>query len=124
MEKKPQVLLIEDNSQNAYLTRFLLEQGGMEVEHRTNGAEGLVSARARAFDIILLDIQLPELDGYQVLKQLRSDPALATLPIVALSSYAMPADKHRALGLGFTAYIEKPIAPLKFAGQIRSYLKE
>lgn len=115
--------MIEDNAQNAYLAKFLLEQDGFEVVHAATGTEGLELARQSPFDAILLDIQLPEIDGYEIARTLRLDPAFASVPIIALSSYAMLAEKQKAFAIGCNGYLEKPIAPLKFAGQIRAHLR-
>lgn len=116
------VLLVEDNDQNAYLVRFLLEKEAMEVKRAHTGPEGLAAAAAEKPDIVLLDIQLPGLDGYEVAAKLRQNPALSGVPIVALTSFAMPAEREKALSVGCTGYIEKPISALKLVAQVRSYL--
>jgi len=119
---RPRILLIEDNLNNRYLARYLLERAGFEVESAGNGAEGLARARAARFDLVVLDIQMPEMDGYETAVALRSDPASSTVPIVGVSSFAMAGDRQKALSLGFAGYIEKPIDPTTFAEQIRGYL--
>jgi two-component system cell cycle response regulator DivK len=116
------ILIIEDNETNRYLARFLLEKAGFEVQTAVNGVQGLVMARAERFDMVVLDIQMPEMDGYETAVALRSDPASAGVPIVGVSSFALPGDRDKALRLGFAHYIEKPIDPSTFADEIRRFL--
>ncbi len=116
------VLVIEDNEQNLYLMRFLLEKHGFIVADARNGPDGIRSARELRPDLILLDIQLPLMDGYSVTRALRKHEALASVPIIAVTSYAMAGDRDRALGAGATDYIEKPINPDTFVRQIGRYL--
>lgn len=114
------VLVIEDNEQNLYLARFLLEARGHRVSEARSGLEGIAAARAAAPDMILLDIQLPGMDGYAVARILRADPTLDAVPIVAVTSYAMNGDRVRALASGCDGYIEKPINPDSFAAQVEA----
>jgi two-component system, cell cycle response regulator DivK len=116
------VLLIEDNEQNAYLAKFLLEQSGMMVTHVRTGADGLRVTREDPHRLILLDIQLPDMNGYDIATQLRQDRANDGIRIVALTSYAMPGERQKALDSGCNGYIEKPISPLKFVEQVKSFL--
>jgi CheY-like chemotaxis protein/nitrogen-specific signal transduction histidine kinase len=120
---KPKILLIEDNEQNRVLATFLLEDAGFEVVHAGSGDEGLGKARSASPDLILLDIQLPDVDGYELLTQLKEDPGLAKIPVVAVTSYAMAGERRKALDLGCAGYIEKPIDTAKFAKQVSAYLK-
>ena len=117
------VLLIEDNDQNRYLTTFLLEKSGYRVITAIDGLSGIEMAKAVLPGLILLDIQLPGLDGYQVARLLRQDGKLRDVPIIAVTSYAMPGDREAALASGCTGYIEKPIDPDTFVSQIRTYLR-
>lgn len=116
------ILVIEDNVQNLYLMRFLLEGHGFTVLTATDGREGIEMASRLRPDCILLDIQLPKLDGYTVAAALRADPALNAIPIIAVTSYAMPGDREKALACGATDYIEKPIDPARFVDQISKHL--
>jgi two-component system, cell cycle response regulator DivK len=116
------VLVIEDNEQNLYLMRFMLEKNGFIVHEARDGRAGIILASTLLPDIILLDIQLPEIDGYAVAAELRGNPTLRSTPIVAVTSYAMVGDRERALAAGATAYIEKPINPSTFVDQVRSSL--
>ncbi len=116
------VLYIEDNEQNFYLVNFILTGRGCEVQWAKDGREGIELAGSLEADLILLDIQLPVMDGYTVARTLRENPSLRAVPIVALTSYAMPGDREKALEAGCTGYIEKPINPATFAGQIEAFL--
>jgi two-component system, cell cycle response regulator DivK len=123
-EKLPasRILVIEDNEQNLYLTTFILEKHGYEVIPARDGSEGTRLAGQTEPDLILLDIQLPEMDGYAVAQALRSNPALDDVPIVAVTSYAMAGDRERILAAGCTGYIEKPINPDTFVAQVAAHL--
>lgn len=117
-----QILIIEDNEQNMYLMTFLLENNGYRVSQARTGKEGIRLAREMKPDAILLDIQLPELDGYGVARELRNNHALDQVPIIAVTSYAMVGDKERILAAGATGYIEKPINPSMFILQLQEHL--
>ena len=119
---KAKILYIEDNTQNFYLVSFILTAAGCEVVWAKDGPEGVEKAARGWADLILLDIQLPGMDGYAVARALRESPALARTPIVALTSYAMAGDREKALAAGCTSYIEKPIDPAKFAAQVEQHL--
>ncbi|HTH47568.1 MAG TPA: response regulator [Candidatus Limnocylindria bacterium] len=116
------VLIIEDNEQNLYLARFMLEQRGFRVEAASDGPAGISAALRLLPSLILLDIQLPGMDGHEVARQLRSHAGLLGVPIVAVTSYAMPGDRERILAAGCTAYMEKPIDPERFLPEIESLL--
>ena len=119
---KAKVLYIEDNTQNFYLVNFILTAAGFEVVWAKDGHEGVEKAALGWADLILLDIQLPGMDGYAVAQALRGNPALSSTPIVALTSYAMAGDREKALAAGCTGYIEKPIDPGSFAAQVERHL--
>lgn len=116
------VLVIEDNQQNMYLTTFMLERRGYQVLQAWDGQQGIETAQRAIPDLILLDIQLPEMDGYAVASALKADPRLAAVPIVAVTSYAMAGDRERILAAGCNGYIEKPINPETFLAQIEQFL--
>ena len=120
---KPKILIIEDNEQNLYLITFILEKHGYEVVQARDGREGIELVSRVQPALILLDIQLPVMDGYAVAEALRNNPALADVPIVAVTSYAMAGDRERVLAAGCTGYLEKPINPETFVEQVESYLK-
>jgi two-component system cell cycle response regulator DivK len=120
--KSHTVLVIEDNEQNLYLMRFLLEKHGFIVADATSGRLGLALAQQLNPDLILLDIQLPEMDGYAVAVELRKLDVQKTTPIIAVTSHAMVGDREKALASGATDYIEKPINPETFVAQLRKHL--
>ena len=111
-------LIVEDNDDNRYLLTLLLEIEGFDVVAASTGQSGIESARAAVPDIILLDIQMPEMDGYETAANLKNDPGLSSVPIVGVSSFAMPGDRDRAMRAGFAAYIEKPVDPDTFCQTI------
>jgi len=117
------ILVIEDNEQNLYLITFILETAGHDVVQARDGREGIGLAGRVALALILLDIQLPEMDGYAVAGELKRNPASADIPIVAVTSYAMVGDRERALAAGCVGYIEKPINPDTFVDQIEHFLQ-
>ncbi|MFA6240869.1 MAG: response regulator [Candidatus Hydrogenedentales bacterium] len=119
---KRTVLVIEDNEQNLYLVSFLLQSSGYAVVQARDGLEGLELANRSTPDLILLDIQLPGMDGHEVARSLRGNPALAAVPIVAVTSYAMAGDRELALAAGCTGYIEKPINPETFVMEVERHL--
>lgn len=121
---KNTVLVIEDNEQNLYLVRFLLEKNGFEVHEARDGRQGVALASELRPDLILLDIQLPMLDGYAVAAELRKNAVLQDTPIIAVTSFAMVGDREKALASGATDYIEKPINPSTFVDQIQKHLAE
>ncbi len=120
---RPKVLYIEDNDQNFYLVNFILSTHGYEVIRAREGFEGIEVANRCNADLILLDIQLPIVDGYTVARTLRTNPKLATTPIIALTSYAMVGDREKALEAGCNGYIEKPLNPDTFLQEIERYIK-
>jgi two-component system, cell cycle response regulator DivK len=116
------ILIIEDNEQNLYLETFILQKNGHEIIQARNGETGIALAAEIRPALILLDIQLPGMDGYTVAKELRKHPSLANIPIIAVTSYAMDGDRERILEAGCTDYIEKPINPDTFHAEIARYL--
>ena len=114
------ILYIEDNESNMYLVTFMLNARGHEVLQAWDGPEGIRLARSARPDLILLDIQLPGMDGYETARQLKALPD--RVPIVALTSYAMAGDKEKALAAGCDGYLEKPINPDTFITDIERFL--
>ena len=117
------LLIIEDNEQNFYMMRFLLEKNEFKVIGAGNGRDGIEKALHCNPRAILLDIQLPEMDGYAVAEELKKHRELAAVPIIAVTSYAMVGDREKILAAGATGYIEKPINPDTFVNEIASHLK-
>jgi CheY-like chemotaxis protein len=119
---KQTILLIEDNPQNRYLLTFLLEQRGYRILQAETGPEGMALAATARPDLILLDIQLPGMDGHAVAQALKNDPALRAIPIVAVTSYALVGDREKCLAAGAEGYIEKPIDPESFGAEVERFL--
>jgi two-component system cell cycle response regulator DivK len=119
---KPEILVIEDNEQNRYLVTFILEKHGYRVIQARDGREGIELAERVKPTLILLDIQLPGMDGYAVARELRSNPAFDKVPIVAVTSYAMVGDREQILAAGCNGYIEKPINPETFIDEVEQHL--
>jgi len=116
------ILIVEDNETNLYLVTFILEAHGYEAAQVRDGEEGIALAARIKPDLILLDIQLPGMDGYAVARELRRNPALESVPIVAVTSYAMAGDRESILAAGCEGYIEKPINPDTFIAEVQRYL--
>ena len=116
------ILVVEDNETNMYLIRFILRKSGYEVIEARSGEEGVELAIEEKPDLVIMDIQLPGIDGLEATKRIRNSEADEELPIVALTSYAMVGDKEKALKAGCTGYIEKPINPETFITEIEKYL--
>lgn len=119
---KASILYIEDNEQNLYLVTYLLKANGYDVLQARDGQEGIGAAARYRPDLVLLDIQLPSMDGLAVARALRGNPDLSNTPIVALTSHAMVGDREKALEAGCAGYIEKPINPDTFVTQLEQYL--
>jgi len=116
------ILLIEDNEQNRYLATFLLESRGYSVVAAEDGRRAIELATDLRPDLILLDIQLPAMDGYAVARELRRRESTRCAPIVAVTSYAMVGDREKALAAGCDGYLEKPIDPTTFATDVERFL--
>jgi len=116
------VLVVEDNPESLDLMVYLLEAFGHVALSARDGLEGIEAARLEHPDLILCDIQLPGADGVEVCHQLKKDPALRGIPLVATTSYAMVGDREKLLGEGFNGYMSKPITPQTFIDQMTPYL--
>lgn len=116
------VLIIEDNDNNMYMMRFIVDKLGHSVLEARDGAEGVALAREKKPDLILMDIQLPVMDGYAATRRIREDKDLAAVPIIAVTSYAMVGDREKALTAGCTDYVEKPIDPAAFIKVMEKYV--
>lgn len=116
------VLVIEDNENNMELITFILESHGYQVLRAVTGRDGYEQAVRERPDFIILDIQLPDIMGTEVLKMIRATPEGNTVPIIAMTSYAMSGDEHRLLKAGCSGYIEKPIDPQLVMNKIKRIL--
>ncbi len=114
------ILVIEDNPPSLELMKYLLKAFGYTVLHALDGQEGIELARRELLDLIICDIHLPRLDGYEVAKRLKGHPALCQIPLVAVTALAMVGDRDKILAAGFDGYIDKPIDPEKFIKHVQS----
>ncbi len=115
------ILVTEDDPQNLYLVKFLLESSGHEVLVATDGEEAVTVARTEKPDLVLMDMLLPRVDGYEATRMLKADPG-PDLIVVALTAYSMKGDREAILKAGCDGYISKPIDPESFVAQVESYL--
>jgi CheY-like chemotaxis protein len=116
------ILVVEDNGSNMYLISFILKKNGHEVLGARSGEEGVELAIKEKPNLVIMDIQLPGIDGLEATKRIRSSKINEKIPIIALTSYALVGDREKALKAGCTGYIEKPINPKTFIGEIEKYL--
>ena len=117
------ILIVEDNPRNLKLVRDLLEHAGYRTLEATTAEDGLTLTRAHRPDLVLMDVQLPGMDGVQALERLRADPATNGIPVVAVTAFAMKDDRARFVAAGFDGYLEKPISVREFPGQVAEMLK-
>ena len=115
---KPTILIIEDNEQNMYMLSYLLSNDNYKVIKAYNGIDGLKLAHENHPEIILIDIQLPDMDGYEICNKLRHNGLPKNTTIIAVTSYAMGGDKEKAIEAGADGYLEKPINPETFVSQM------
>jgi CheY-like chemotaxis protein len=120
---KSRILIVEDNPDNLELVRFLINQAGHQVLAATDGRKGLALARQQLPDLILLDLGMPELDGWSVAEELKKDPLTNSIPVVAITAYTLPGDRRRAIEAGCDGYISKPLNVSTFIEEISQYLK-
>jgi len=116
------ILLVEDNAVNRRLAQFLLKSKGYEVWEVTSAPEAFAALKERRPDLILMDIQLPEVDGLTATRRLKEDPATSDIPVVAVTSYAMKGDEAKALEAGCSAYVTKPIDKTQFLDTVARLL--
>jgi two-component system, cell cycle response regulator DivK len=116
------ILVVEDQPDNRQILRDLLENAGYEMIEAENGEEALVATAAHKPDLILMDIQLPLLDGYEATRRIKADPALRATPIIVVTSYALSGDEAKAREAGCDAYVTKPFSPRNLLAKIREYL--
>jgi two-component system cell cycle response regulator len=116
------ILIIEDNSDNLEVMTCLLDAFGHDTMQARDGVIGLAVAAAETPDLIICDLQIPRLNGYQVCARLKCDPLLKRIPLIAVTAQAMVGDREKILDAGFNGYISKPINPRNFVRQVESYL--
>lgn len=116
------ILIIEDNAANMQLMVYLLNAFGHTTLEATDGEAGLAVIQNESVDIILCDLQIPRLDGYEVARRIKMDPELKDIPLIAVTAYAMVGDRDKVLSAGFDGYISKPINPEIFTEEVEGYL--
>lgn len=118
------ILVVEDNPANLELVRYLLQHAGHTVLSATDGAEGLAVAQRERPDLVISDLQMPHMDGYELLTRLRAEPSLHGTPVIAVTAFSMSGDRNKVMLAGFDGYLPKPIVPETFIGQIEAWLPE
>lgn len=118
----PRILVVEDHPDNRRIVRDLLGSVGFEVIEAVNGVEGIRMAELHRPDLILMDVQLPELDGLGATRAIKANPELRLIPVLVATSYALSGDEERARAAGADAYIAKPFSPRKLLAMIRGLL--
>ena len=117
------ILVVEDNEKNMYLICFIIGKMGHQAIQARTGEEGIKLVMRERPDLILMDIQLPGIDGLETTRRIRQSDDISHIPIIAITSYAMAGDRERLIEAGCTGYIEKPINPETIMGEIAAYLK-
>ena len=117
------ILVVEDTPDNRQILRDLLTSAGYEVIEAFNGAEGVAAAIEHLPDLILMDIQLPVLDGYEATRRIKANAATAKIPIIAVTSYALSGDEAKAQAAGCDGYVAKPFSPRQLLARVREFLQ-
>jgi two-component system, cell cycle response regulator DivK len=116
------ILLVEDNADNRSIYRIILEHAGYQVVEALDGEAGVEMARQMMPDLILMDISIPKLDGWEATRILKADEVTRKIPIIALTAHALPKDRERSMEVGCDGYLSKPIAPREVVVQIERFL--
>ena len=116
------ILVVEDHEENRRIMRDLLTSAGYEMIEAVTGEEGVTLAQTQHPDLILMDIQLPGIDGYETTRRIKANPALRAIPIIAVTSYALSGDDVKAREAGCNDYVTKPFSPRALLAKIREYL--
>ena len=116
------ILVVEDQEDNRQIVRDLLTANDYEVTEAENGEEALVAVAKDRPDLILMDIQLPVMDGYEVTRRIKADPSLSSIPVIAVTSYALSGDEEKARAAGCDDFVPKPFSPRQLLAKIRQYL--
>jgi len=119
---RKRILVIEDQEDNRQIVRDLMAASGYELIEATTGEEGVAAAARERPDLILMDIQLPGIDGYEVTRRIKANPQLKSIPIIAVTSYALSGDDKKAFAAGCDGYVTKPYSPRLLLAKIREYL--
>jgi two-component system cell cycle response regulator DivK len=116
------ILVVEDQQDNRQIIRDMLSALQYELAEAENGAEALAAIAKRKPDLILMDIQMPVMDGYEATRRIKADPATNGIPIIAVTSYALSGDEQKARDAGCNDYVPKPFSPRQLLAKIRQYL--
>ena len=116
------VLLVEDNEDNRIIYSTVLRHVGYDVVEAEDGARAIELARSARPDLILMDISIPQIDGWEATRILRKDPLTRGIPIIALTAHALPDDREKAAQVGFTAYLAKPVEPRAVVAEVRRWI--
>jgi two-component system, cell cycle response regulator DivK len=116
------ILVVEDQEDNRQILSDLLSSAGYDVSFAVTGVEAVARAASLRPSLILMDIQLPEMDGYEATRRIKADPALAAIPILAVTSYALSGDEDKARAAGCDGYVTKPFSPRALLSKVREYL--
>ncbi len=120
---RKRILVVEDQEDNRRILRDLLTTAGYDIVEATNGRDALAAAAEHRPDLILMDIQLPVLDGYETTRRLKSDPTLKAIPVIVITSYALSGDETKARAAGCDDYVTKPYSPRQVLAKVREYLQ-
>jgi two-component system cell cycle response regulator DivK len=119
---KKRILVVEDQEDNRQILRDLLTNAGFDMVEAENGEDAITSAQASRPDLILMDIQLPILDGYEATRRIKADPELKSIPIIVVTSYALSGDEDKARRAGCDDYVAKPFSPRQLLAKIKEYV--
>ena len=122
MMQQARILVVDDNPANLQLMLYLLRAFGYEAEGCSDGNAGLTQARSGRFALVVSDILMPGIDGYELARALKAQDELASTPVIAVTALAMPGDRERITTAGFDGYIKKPIEPRTFVAQLEAFL--
>jgi two-component system cell cycle response regulator DivK len=118
------IMVVEDQEDNRQILRDLLGNAGYELIEAENGEEALAAVARHRPDLILMDIQLPVMDGYEATRRIRTNPGMKSVPIIAVTSYALAGDESKALAAGCDAYVSKPYSPRQLLAKVREHLAQ
>ncbi len=124
MSNAKRILIVEDTEDNRQIMRDLLGRAGFEIVEAYDGEAGVVMAAEHQPDLILMDFQLPLLDGYEATRRIKADPTTRDIPVIAVTSYALSGDEAKAMEVGCSGYIAKPFSPKKLLAKVREFLPE
>jgi two-component system cell cycle response regulator DivK len=116
------ILVVEDTEDNRQIMRDLLSSAGYDLIEAQDGAEGVAMAKSQRPDLILMDIQLPVLDGYEATRRIKADPDISHIPVIAVTSYALSGDEAKTRAAGCDGYVAKPFSPRQLLQKVREYL--